>query len=135
MTTTTRAALIATPLVLLAIGLIAWSIIRGHPIDKRDLGDLYGCYAADNQQLFRLTPEALITPTQSVAFTARKGKYYAYLDLARPMRLVKHGAALSFDSSPEPTGPIEVHRRTPRALLLPSAEGPPLEVPRSECPA
>ena len=133
MATTTRAALIATPFVLLAIGLIVASIIRGHPIDKRDLADLYGCYTIENQQLFRLTPDALVTPLEAVTFTARQGKYHAYLDLARPMRLVRRGAMLSFDPSPEPTGPTEVCQSTPRALLLPSASGPPILALRSEC--
>ena len=134
-TTGRRGKFLVTGFVLFAIGLIIASLIRGHPIDKRDLGDLYGCYTVDKHQLFRLTPDALVTPDRALAFTAHQGKYHAYLDLFRPMRLTQHGTAVSFDLSPEPTGPIEVHRSTLRALLLPSASGPPILALRSECPA
>ena len=102
MTTTSKGKLLATVFALVAIGLIVVSLVRGHPIDKRDLGDLYGCYVVDGQQLFRLTPEALVTPSRAVPFAARQGRRHAYLDLASPMRVVHRGGALSFEPGPEP---------------------------------
>ncbi len=133
MSTTTTGKLLATVLALFAIGMIVVSLVRGHPIDKRDLGDLSGCYVVDGQQLFRLTPDALVTPTRSVSFTARQGRRHAYLDLAAPMRVVHRGGASSFDPGPEPAVTIEVYRGTPRALLLQSDVGPPLKAIRTEC--
>jgi hypothetical protein len=133
MTTTSKGKLLATVFALVAIGLIVGSMVRGHPIDKRDLGDLYGCYVVDNQQLFRLTPDAVVTPTRSVPFTARQGRRYAYLDPASPMRVVHRGGALSFEPGPEPAVTIEVYRGSPRALLLQSDVGPPLKAIRTEC--
>ena len=133
MTTKSKGKLLATVFVLVAIALIVGSMLRGHPIDKRDLGDLYGCYVVDNQQLFRLTPDAVVTPTRSVPFTARQGRRYAYLDLASPMRVVHRGGALSFEPGPEPAVTIEVYRGSPRALLLQSDVGPPIEAIRTEC--
>jgi hypothetical protein len=133
MTTTSKGKLLATVFALVAIGLIVGSMVRGHPIDKRDLGDLYGCYVVDNQQLFRLTPDAVVTPTRSVPFTARQGRRYAYLDLASPMRVVHRGGALSFEPGPEPAVTIEVYRGSPRALLLQRDVGPPLKAIRTEC--
>lgn len=124
-----------TPFVVAVIGLIVFATFRSHPIAKRDVADLWGCYAIAGESLFTLTADALATPTARTAFTARQGRRSTYLDLASPMRLAKHGAVLSFDPSPEPTGPIEVHRSTPRALLLRSASGPPILALRSECPA
>ena len=133
MTTTITGKLLATVFALVAIGLIVGSMVRGHPIDKRDLGDLYGCYVVDDQQLFRLTPDAFVTPTRSVPFTARQGRRYAYLDLASPMRVVHRGGALSFEPGPEPAVTIEVYRGSPRALLLQRDVGPPLKAIRTEC--
>ena len=133
MTTTSKGKLLATVFALVAIGLIIFTMVRGKPIDKRDLGDLYGCYVIDDQQLFRLTPDAFVTPTRSVAFTAHQGRRYAYLDLASPMRVVHRGGALSFEPGPEPVVTIEVYRGTPRALLLRSDAGPPIEAIRTEC--
>jgi hypothetical protein len=130
---TARRPLLATLFVLAAIALILVSLLRGHPIDKRDLGDLYGCYSVEGRTLFRLTPDALVSPTSKIAFTAHQGRRHAYLDLASPMRLAHRGDVQTFDPAPEPTGPIEVRRSTPRALLLPSDAGPPIEAIRTEC--
>ena len=127
----------ATIFTIFAMALIIFALVRGHPIDKRDLGDLYGCYVVDGQPLFRLTPDALVTVTstsvRSVAFTARQGRFKAYLDLASPMRVVHRGAALSFGPGPEPTIPIEVYRGSPRAMLLQSDTGPPIRAIQTEC--
>lgn len=129
--------LLAILFAMFAIGLIIFSLVRGHPIDKRDLGDLYGCYVVDGQTLFRLTPDALvtlkITSVRTVAFTARQGRFNAYLDLASPMRVVHRGAALSFGPGPEPVVPIEVYRSSPRAMLLQSDASPPIKAIRTEC--
>ena len=133
MATTITGKLLATVFALVAIGLMVGSMVRGHPIDKRDLGDLYGCYVFDNQQLFRLTPNAFVTPTRSVPFTARQGRRYAYLDLASPMRVVHRGGALLFEPGPEPAVTIEVYRGSPRALLLQRDVGPPLKAIRTKC--
>ena len=137
MTTTTgsRGKLLATVFVIAAIVLIVFATFRSHTIDKRDVADLWGCDSIEGKPLFTLTADVLATPTARTAFIARQGRRSTYLDLASPMRLVKHGASLTFDPSPEPTGPIEAHRSTPRALLLPSASGPPILALRSECPA
>ncbi len=127
----------ATLLTIFAIALIAFAVVRGHPIDKRDLGDLYGCYGVDAQTLFRLTPDALVAVTstsdRAVAFTARQGRYNAYLDLASPMRVVHRGTVLAFGPGPEPAVPIEVYRGSPRALLLQSDAGPPIKAIQTEC--
>ena len=133
MSTTITGKLLATVLALFVAAMIVVSLVRGHPIDKRNLGDLYGCYVVDYQQLFRLTPDAFVTPTRSVSFTARQGRRYAYLDLASPMRVVHRGGALSFEPGPEPAVTIEVYRGSPRALLLQSDVGPPLKAIRTEC--
>ena len=133
MATTTRNALIATPLVMAAIALILFSTLRSHTIDKRDLADLWGCYSVEGKPLFTLTPDALVTPIARLVFTARQGRRKAYLDLASPMRLTQRNGVMVFDRSPQPTGPIEVHRSSPRALLLPSEQGVPIEAFRSEC--
>ena len=133
MSTTITGKLLATVLALFVAAMIVVSLVRGHPIDKRNLGDLYGCYVVDDQQLFRLTPDAFVTPTRSVPFTARQGRRYAYLDLASPMRVVHRGGALSFEPGPEPAVTIEVYRGSPRALLLQSDVGPPLKAIRTEC--
>ena len=132
-TASNRAKLIITVFIMFAIGLIVTSIMRGHPIEKSDLSDLYGCYRSDNQQLFHLTPDALITPTRAIAFTAHQGKYHAYLDLAAPMQVVRHGAVIAFEPAPDPAVAIEVTRRTPRSLLLRSDAGPPVNAILSEC--
>ena len=123
---------------MIAIGLIISSMVRGHPIDKRDLGDVYGCYAIDGQTLFRLTPNGFVaikTPSGgTVAFTARQGRYHAYLDVARSLRVVHRGTALSFELGPEPAMAIEVYRGSPRTLLLQSDTGPQMKAIRTQCP-
>ena len=129
MSTTITGKLLATDLV----RLIVVSLVRGHSIDKRDLGDLYGCYVVDGKQLFRLTPEALVTPSRAVPFASRQGRYHAYLDLGAPMRIAHHGATLAYDTAPEPAVTIEVYRGTLPALLLKSDVGPPLKAIRTEC--
>ena len=132
-----RPNLFATLLAIFAVGLVMFTFVRGHPIDKRDLGDLYGCYAVEGQTLFRLTQDEFVTPTttsaRGVAFTARQGRFKAYLDLAIPMRVVHRGAELSFGPGPGAAIPIEVYRGSPRAMLLQSESGPPLKAIRTEC--
>ena len=130
---TSRRSIVATLFVVTTIALVIFATMRRHTIDKHDLADLWGCYSIEGRPLFTLGPDALTTPATRVAFTARQGRRNAYLDLARPMSLTRRVETLSFDPSPEPTGPLEVHRSTPRALLLPSASGPPILALRSEC--
>ncbi len=125
--------LVATIFAVFAIGLIVFATLRSRTIDKRDLGDLYGCYVVDGQTLFRLTPDALVAPKAAVAFTARQGRYNAYLDLAKPMRVVHSDTALSFEVAPEPAVPIIVYRNSPRALLLQNDAGSPVKATRTDC--
>ena len=122
----------------LAIGLIVISLIRGHPIEKQDLTDLYGCYTVEGQTVFRLTPDAFVPLTtasiHSVTFTARQGRFHAYLDPASAIEVVHRGASVTVEPRPVPIVPIEVHRGSPRALLMQSDTGVPIEAIRSVCP-
>lgn len=121
----------------LAIGLIVISLIRGHPIDKQDLSDLYGCYTVEGQTLFRLTSDSFvpltIPPIHMVAFTARQGRFHAYLDPASPIGVVHRGASVTLRPRPGPVVPIEVHRGSPRALLMQSDTGVPVKAVKSGC--
>ena len=133
-----RSKMAAMLILALAIGLIVSSLIRGHPIRKQDLTDLYGCYTVEGQTVFSLTPDAFVpmtaTSIHSVKFTARQGRFHAYLDPASAIGVVHQGASVTVEARPGPVVPIEVHRGSPRALLMQSDTGVPIKAIRSVCP-
>jgi len=126
-------AAIGTVIVLAAIGSITISIVRGHPIASRDMADLWGCYAVDGRELFRLGPDGIGGGATRTPIAGRQGRFHPYLDPARPLWLAHREGGLALEVTDSPAGPIEVRRHAVPSLWVPSDRGGPIEAIRSPC--